>query len=144
MNDAMRHQGTYKNAWKKIEGLVGDEVPVSSASDGRVVWKIVPSESVTDDFFKDIRKQQEKALRNDGSQAALNEDMSDCLRKTEDHVAAFWKLFPSDMDADIEKINSLIHDENKIRKQKFQRVHREITKQEYIIFHALMIALQTR
>ena len=43
------------------------------------------------------------------------------------------------MDADITKINSFIRDENKIRKEKFQRVHREITKQEYIIFHALMI-----
>ena len=57
----------------------------------------------------------------------------------DEHASAFWELFPSDMDADIEKINEVIRNENKKRKEIYQRVHREITKQEYIIFHALII-----
>ena len=68
-----------------------------------------------------------------------NQDIHDKLCEINEHVSAFWKLFPSDMDCEIEKINEVTQNENKKRKERYQRVHHEINKQEYIIFHALII-----
>ena len=60
MNDATRHQGTHRDAWKSINALIGEEVTVNSSKDGRMKWKVVGSESMTQDDFKLQREMQEK------------------------------------------------------------------------------------
>ena len=52
MNDATRYQGKNNDAWKEIKSLEGTTVPCNSSKDGRIIWYVVPSESVIDDDFK--------------------------------------------------------------------------------------------
>ena len=51
----------------------------------------------------------------------------------------FWKLWPSDIDEDVVKINKGVAQINNERKDRFQRCIKEVTKSEYIIIVALLI-----
>ena len=97
MNDATRHQGTYAAAWKTINELEGHEEACTNRKDGTVVWKVVPSHSVTRDDFAEVRKTEEASM------AAMNlpvVDVENYIDK-DDCSKCFWALWPTDMDEDI-------------------------------------------
>ena len=139
VNDATRHQGTYVAAWKKIKELEGHEETCTNAKDGSVVWKVVPSHSVTQDDFEGIRKDEEASV------AAMDLPVVDADRHNDkdDCSKSFWALWPTDIDNDIIKLNDAIKKDNIKRKESYQRVIREVSKGEYIIFHALLIGAAT-
>ena len=58
MNDAIRHQGTYMDAWTKIKALENHELTVISAKGGALKWKVVPN--VVHDDFEVIQKEGRK------------------------------------------------------------------------------------
>ena len=58
MNDAIRHQGTYMDAWTKIKALENHELTVTSAKGGALKWKVVPN--VVHDDFEVIQKEGRK------------------------------------------------------------------------------------
>ena len=53
----------------------------------------------------------------------------------------FWELWPTDIDSEVVKLNNIIKRDNIKRKENYQRPIKKIQKSEYIMFHALMIAL---
>ena len=65
MNDAVRHQGTYMDAWSKIKALENHEFTVTSAKDGALKWKVVPN--VVHDDFEQIRNKEENYIQSKNS-----------------------------------------------------------------------------
>ena len=139
INEATRHQGSCAEAWRQIRELEGEEVSIESSKDGKIVWKVVGSESITEDYFKEIRANQEQEHEIQCPAISRTDQLQEWLEDVSDRTKAFWELFPGDIDKEIDVINKTIALENKKRKERYQRVHREVTKQEYIIFHALLI-----
>ena len=58
---------------------------------------------------------------------------------TRNSLKSFWYLWPTEIDDDVNNINSAIVKENHSRKERYQRAIRKITKCEYVMFTALMI-----
>jgi len=71
VNDATCHQGTYAVAWKTINDLEGHEETFINRKDCTVVWKVVPSHSVTRDDFSEVREDEE------ASATAINLSVAD-------------------------------------------------------------------
>ena len=46
----------------------------------------------------------------------------------------FWRLWPSNIDDDVDKLNEALVNFNKDRKDKYLRVIKTITKSEFLIF----------
>ena len=61
------------------------------------------------------------------------------ILKSLDFSTSFWYLWPTEIDDDVNNINSAIVKENHSRKERYQRPIRQVTKSEYIVFTALMI-----
>ena len=51
----------------------------------------------------------------------------------------FWKLWPTDINDDVDKFNKAINEMNKEKKDNYQKVTKPITKSEFMIFIALLI-----
>ena len=132
LNDAARHLNTYHEAWRKIRSMKGQEVECNHDKDGRCVWKIV--DSVDDDVFRSVRERQEKLL---GSKyvPVINEDNV----PNDDYSRTFWTLWAKEVEEDLLKLNQAIKANNITRKKNLQKVIREVTKSEFVIFHALLI-----
>jgi len=62
VNDATHHQGTYVAAWKTINELEGHEETCMNRKNGTVVWKVVPSHSITRDDFSEDREEEEASM----------------------------------------------------------------------------------
>ena len=63
------------------------------------------------------------------------------MKKNEcDFKTGLWKLWPGSIDGDVQTINNFITDKNARRKEKYQRPIKKISKSEFIIFNALVIA----
>ena len=135
VNDATRHQGTYAAAWKVINELEGHEEICTNRKDGSVVWKVVPSHSVTRDDFAEVREKEEASM------AAMHLPVKDAANyiDKDDSSKSFWSLWPADIDEDLKKLNESIKIDNVIRKETYRRVIKLASKREYIIFHALLI-----
>ena len=152
MNDATRHRGVWHDAWKKITELEGKEIECNNAKDGKVVWKVI--KECDEDAFRYIREreikmcvdkkfdplipQEREPTDTTGSESDTASTVSD--KKTDDYQDVFWKLWPQGMEDDLEKLNMKITAENVKNKQSYKRVIRVVTRAEYIIFHALLIA----
>lgn len=139
-NESMRHMSTYHDAWRKIKELKGTEVVCNSASrnvDGQVVWKVI--EEVKDDAFKQIRDSELKLFSKKNVDWLDNNGSNNIDEARSDYNNAFWRLWPSTIQDDLEKLDSAIIKENLERKTRYQRPIRTVTKAEFIIFHALLI-----
>ena len=133
INDATRHQGKYREAWATIKSLEGHKEICSSSSDGKVVWTVV--DKVVDDDFETIRKFEDEKFEDKDFSPVIDPDILKSLNFSE----GFWYLWPTEIDDDVNNINSAIVKENHSRKERYQRPIRQITKSEYIVFTALMI-----
>jgi len=104
VNDATRHQGTYASAWKTINELKGHEETCMNRKDGTVVWKVVPSHSVTRDDFSEVREEEEASM------AEMNLPIADVENyiDKDDCSKSLWVLWPTDINEDINKLNDTI------------------------------------
>ena len=132
MNDATRHLQTYQEAWKKILSMKGQEVECMHATDGRLVWKIV--DSVDEDVFRSTRKREEKLFESKYVPVIDEDDIP-----TDDYSRTFWNLWAKHIDEDLIKLNVAIQKNNITRKKNLQKAIKEVSKSEFIIFHALLI-----
>ena len=152
MNDATRHRGVWHDTWKKIKELEGKEIECNNAKDGKVVWKVI--KECDEDTFRYIREREIKMIVDKSFDPLIPQELestdttesdSDTAstasnKKTDDYSDVFWKLWPQGMDNDLEKLNMKITLENVKNKQNYKRAIRAVTRPEYIIFHALLIA----
>lgn len=127
---ATRHAGVYNSAWNHIKQLAGQTVE-SKSSKGNVVWTIV--DAVEDDFFK-------KRLQLFKEKFCPVIDEERVFHDSEDLSKAFWKLWPANVDLEVEKVNKLIEKTNRDNKETYKRQFKQISKSEFFIFHALLIA----
>ena len=65
MNDAVRHQVIYMDAWSKIKALQNHFVKVKSLKGGLSELKVLPS--VEHEDFKELCKEDEKYLQSENS-----------------------------------------------------------------------------
>ena len=135
-NDATRHRGVYNESWAKIKALEGEEVIKTHGTDGAIRWIVVPSESIEDDVFREVRKRELEFINTKKIMPIKNEEV---FEGKENRTEAFWKLWPGDLDEDVATLNKIIEEDNKKRKEKYQRVIRRVSKAEFIIFHSLLI-----
>ena len=136
MNDATRHRSKWRDAWHIIKGLEGEEVACQNAADGKVTWKVISE--CDEDIFASIRIQELDIFKKRfnpmiKNEAEISADDPDCCDR-------FWDVWPRSVDTDLERINIAIGDENTKNKESYKRSIRLVEKDEYYIFHALMIA----
>ena len=133
MNDATRHRSKWRDAWQIIKGLEGEEVVCQNAADGKVAWKVITE--CDEDIFESIRIRELEILKKTFNpiipEAGVNDP--DCCDR-------FWDVWPRSVDTDLERINIAIDTENTKNKESYKRTIRSVNKDEYFIFHALMIA----
>ena len=135
MNDAIRYQSIYKTTWENIRELIGTEIETKNTMDGVIRWKVVESESITEDLFKDVRKKEHIFIEDKKLPVKLEEDF-----ETKDgFTAVFMNIWPRNMEVDRETLNTIVIIDNTKRKGKYQRAIKIISTAEYIVFHALMI-----
>ena len=140
MNDATQHKKKFNDTWNEINKLVGKEIEFSTSKDGSIVWKVVPSESVTLDQFSKIRQNEESIFNRTFSILKHDNELLENTSDQYDLSKLFWKMFPSiNIADDIVKINEAIETANSERKKNFQRTIKKVTKSEYITFIALVI-----
>ena len=128
MNDATRHQNKHAAAWSEIKSMVGEEVTVKSAKDGTIKWRVV--ESVVDD---DMRVKIEAEQKEHDKKVSIMKSEYVTL------LSAFWGTWPIEIQSEILKINVAIDIENVMRKERYQRVIRQVSIKEFKYFNALMI-----
>ena len=131
---ATRHASVYNSAWNRIKQLVGQTVE-SKSSKGNVVWTIV--DAVEDDVFK-LRRGVELQRFKEKFCPVIDEER--VFHDSEDLSKAFWKLWPANIDSEVEKVNKLIDKTNRDNKETYKRQFKQISKSEFVIFHALLIA----
>ena len=135
-NDATRHRGVYNESWAKIRALEGKEVIKSHGTDGAIRWIVVLSECIEDDVFRETRERELDYINTKKIMPIREEDL---FEGNENRTEAFWNLWPGDLDEDVAALNNIIEENNKKRKENYQRVIRSVSKAEFIIFHALLI-----
>lgn len=109
MNVAQIQNSRRKEAWDKIESLVGTEVKCASAADGQVTWKVVPN--ATEDLFTERVEKEKEWLR-------VNSPMKDEIKSIVELFAVLW---PSDIETDCESFKNIVIEENKLRKDAGKR-----------------------
>ena len=125
-NDATRHQGIYTQAWEEIKALEGTVVQCKSSKDGTVDWTVV--EKLTDGEFTEVRIHEEELFHKKYFSSVNDSGVTD----EGNYNDIFCDLWPNQIDNDISKINAAILKENAVRKSRFQRPIRSITKAGYI------------
>ena len=128
MNDATRHQNKHTVSWNEIKAMEGEEVSVSSSTQGTIKWKVV--ESVQDDDMTTFIEKEWKSYK-DG--------MSVIKCEYKSMADAFWDAWPTELETDRQSINDIIAIENIARKERYQRVIKMVTMCEYKIFYGLLI-----
>ena len=121
MNDAVRHQGTYMDAWSKIKALENHELTVTSAKDGALKWKVVPN--VVHDDFEQIRNEEENYIQSKNSVYIDESKFS-----TDNFFTGFWELWPKDIDDELARLNEIILFDNIKRKESYQKSIRKVKK----------------
>ena len=106
LNNAIRHQGKYREASNTVKVLEGHEEKIPSTTDGKVVWKVV--EKATDDDFKEIRQFEDKKLK-DTKYSPIKDPV---ILEDLNYVDDYWYLWPTNVDEDVAKINIAIAKEN--------------------------------
>ena len=138
MNDATRHQGTFHEAWSAIRALEGREVMTTSSKFGDLIWTVVPSTSLNEDKFAEIRQNELRSMKEKVIPIRTDDD-SNKFTSESDFNAAFWSLWPVTIDEDVLKLNEIIVRDNRKRKENYQRPIRLVSQKEFITFHALLI-----
>ena len=133
-NAAMRHAGAYSNAWNEIKALTGETVE-SKSSKGNVQWTIV--DAVEEDHFRERRAAELHYVK---EKLCLSVNGDRAFRDSNDLSKAFWKLWPVNVDLEVEKVNKLIDMQNQDNKETYKRQYKQVSKSEFLIFHALLIA----
>ena len=135
MNDATRHWGTYNVTWQTIQRLKGEVVEMTNAKDGKCKWTVI--DNIEEDYFDEIRPNEEEIYKSKefcpiiGTGDKFTED---------DYHKSFWFIWPETIDTDLKRLNTAIEKDNLKRKEEYKRTVKKVTKKEFIIFHALMIA----
>ena len=93
---------------------------------------------IVDKSFDPLIHQERKST--DTTESESDTASTASHKKTDDYNDVFWKLWPQGMEDDREKLNMKITLENVKNKQNYKRAIRVVTRSEYIIFHALLIA----
>ena len=89
------------NGIKEFEGHVET---CTNRKDETIVWKVVPSHSVTEDDFEKIRKNEKASV----TEVKLPVGDADKHNNKDDCSKSFWALWPTDIDEDIIKLNDAI------------------------------------
>jgi len=71
-------------------------------------------------------------IKDEDSRESTEDDTDCCYR--------FWDMWPRSINTDLERINAAVGKENVRNKESYKRSIRLVEKEEYLIFHALMIA----
>lgn len=109
-NDAMRHQGAYRDAWATIKSLEGTSVEVPSQQ-GNLKWTVV--QNVEEDEFKEVQEEENNFyLEYLGAHTANSES----AKKYEKNSFAdgFWELWPTNIK---EEVKNQIRSSIKITKK---------------------------
>ena len=88
-----------------------------------------------DDEFISIKDKENSLFRTKYFQ--VHDKASEFSEKN--FAQSFWALWSGHLDADVEKLQKVIENENKIRRERHARPMRQVTTSEFIIFNALMI-----
>ena len=112
MNDATRHhQGSYHDAWTAIKALEGYKLVTTSTKMGSLKWTVVSSESVVEDEFVEVRKNELRSIHEKVVPMISDEDL-DKFTCENDFNAAFWSMWPTTIDDDVKKLNDIISTDN--------------------------------
>ena len=123
------HQGKLSQARAHIESLNG-KVVTEGKGEEAIEWRVVPG--VFQDDMKEIIEAEEEAFENQELEY-VSEDRS--LTKLD----LFLTMWPGNFWEDFEEVNNVVKKMNIERKKKFQKVYREVSKKEFLTFHALFI-----
>ena len=130
MNNATRHRRAYDVTWNRIKGLLGTEV-VTNSGDASITWKVV--ESVERDDFIAIRENElcmfDSPLSVLERREGTNMDESGDL----EYNKVFWDLWPKPIHEDLDKLNKVIEQANRERKERYQRVLRSVSSYYYLL-----------
>ena len=82
-----------------IQDLEGHEEACTHRKDGTIVWKVVPSHSVTQDNFAEVQEEEE---------LSTNLPVTDVKKYIDknNYSKCFWALWSTDHDKDIAKLNN--------------------------------------
>ena len=133
-NVATRHAGAYSKAWNDIKALIGETVE-SRSSKGNVQWTIV--DAAEEDHFCQ-RRTAELLYFKEKFSPSVNGDI--VFHNLDDLSIAFWKLWPGNVDLEVEKVNKIIDQQNHENKETYKRQYKQVSKSEFLVFHALLIA----
>ena len=129
INEVLRHQQRNRNAWLAIEELEGKEVIVGSGA-GTISWTVVRG-SFHSDLQKEVEEQQDLYEK---SELTFLDPFPDTI------LGIFQRLWPSDnFWDDLNILNESITKMNMIRKKKFQKPIKVVSKPEYLRFLAIFI-----
>jgi len=138
MNDATIHLSKWHDSWKIINELEGDESVCQNTADGKVAWKFISE--CDEDIFESMHMRELEVTKN-----MFNPMIKDESKYSEpndpDYCDCYWGIRPASVDKDLEKMNEVICEDNTKNIQSYKRSIRLVTKDEYLIFHALMIGL---
>ena len=130
----LRHHSNWINACRKINELEGHEVEFKNVADGKIVWKVL--REVEDDEFISIKDKENSLFCT--KYCPIHDIASEFSEKN--FAQSFLALVPGHLDPDVENLQKVIENKNKIRTGRHARPTRQVTKTEFIIFNALMNA----
>ena len=110
------------SAWRKINELEGHEVERKNVVDEKIVWKVV--REVEDDKFISIRDKEKSLFCT--KYCPVHDTASEF--SDNNFAQSFWALWPGHLDADVENLQKVIEDENKIRSERHARPMRHVAK----------------
>ena len=85
--------------------------------DGVIRWKVVESESITEDLFKDVRKKEHIFIEDKKLPVKLEE----YFETKDGFTEVFMNLWPRNMEVDRETLNKIVIIDNTKRKGNYQR-----------------------
>ena len=128
-----RHHSYWMNAQRKINKLEGHEVEFKNVAGEKIVWKVV--REVEDDKLISIRDKENALFRT--RYCSVHDTASEFSENS--FAQSFWALWPGHLDEDVEKLQKVIKNKNKIGRERHARPMRHVTKSEFTILNALMI-----
>ena len=135
MNDATRHHGTYNDTWTAIKAMKGEVVETSNAEYGDCNWTVIDESN--NDYFEKIREEEEKLYQTKDFISII--DNVDNVNE-DNYNKSFWYLWPETVDRDLEKLNGIVDNDNMKRKEQYKRTIKKVSKSDFFVFHALIIA----
>ena len=108
------------NAWRVIDELEEHEVECKNTTDGQIIWRVV--REVNEDKFHTIQEREDilfcsKYCPVHHSIIEFSED---------DFANSFWVIRPGNLEDDVKRLQKIIVDENKNKKEKHFRPIRQV------------------